>query len=358
MVVFIMKYSKSQIDKAGKILSSKDSSVEQVNDSLMILGDFRALHRYPLRVFGQRLERVSEKIDSGALTAQRLKRLVSIVRKLKRGYDGNEAKMKLSRMQDVVGCRAVMLNMNKVMELYSEGFVNSNIKHERVNVKDYVTYPKKDGYRSIHLVYKFKSDKGKKDYNGFLVEIQIRSRLQHLWATAVEIVDFFTQQSIKLDKGKKEWVDFFRLVSSAFARMEKTALVPNTPLDEKELYRLIKEKEAQLGVIKMMRQWKKAIRYFRSKTKERSDVAYFLLELDLSTESLRVSGYSKNKEDKAIEDYGRLEKNNRGNKEYDVVLVGADSLEELEKAYPNYFVDADDFLEKLSEIIGEVGGRG
>ena len=59
------------------------------------------------------------------------------------------------------------------------------------------------------MIYRYSSDKGKKDYNGLLVEIQIRSKLQHLWATAVETVDFFTSQTIKSNQGQKEWVTFF-----------------------------------------------------------------------------------------------------------------------------------------------------
>ena len=38
-------------------------------------------------------------------------------------------------------------------------------------------------------------------------------------------------------------------------------------------------------------------------------------------------------------------------KEYDVVLVGADSSTDLEKAYPNYFVDTQEFLQYLEKII-------
>ena len=73
-------------------------------------------------------------------------------------------------------------------------------------------FPKKDGYRSLHIIYEYKSDKCKTDYNGLRVEVQIRSRLQHLWATAVETVDFFTRQAIKFNEGIPDWADFFRLV--------------------------------------------------------------------------------------------------------------------------------------------------
>jgi len=34
-----------------------------------------------------------------------------------------------------------------------------------------------------------------------------------------------------------------------------------------------------------------------------------------------------------------------------VVLVGADDSTDLEKAYPNYFVDTDEFLRYLKKIV-------
>jgi hypothetical protein len=183
------------------------------------------------------------------------------------------------------------------------------------------------------------------------VEVQIRSKLQHLWATAIETVDFFTRQAIKSSEGQKEWMDFFRLISSAFARIENCPPVPDTPADEKQLYLEIKKKEKELNVIRVMRGWAKAIKVFTQATRERPKVQFFLLELDILGEKLNISGYTKNQEQKAIADYSEAEKRNNGKKEYDVVLVGADSSTDLEKAYPNYFVDTQEFLQYLEKII-------
>jgi len=118
----------------------------------------------------------------------------------------------------------------------------TNLKHKKAGEKDYIRDTKEDGYRSIHIIYRYNSDKeGKKDYNKLLIEIQIRSKLQHLWATAIETVDFFTRQAIKHNEGEKEWKDFFKIVSSAFAKMEDCPIIPNTQDDEKELYAEIKK---------------------------------------------------------------------------------------------------------------------
>ncbi len=345
-------FSKSKIDSAGSVLINKESSNEEKEKAIEILDNWRAIHRYPMHIFKKRLKVVSEKIDKDALSVQRLKRLPSILKKLQRIYHGNKPTMKLSQMQDIAGCRAVMSNIKLTRKLYKESYIKGDIKHKKVNEKDYITYPKEDGYRSIHIIYRYKSNKeGKKDYNGLLIEVQIRSKLQHLWATAIETVDFFTRQAIKSNEGQKEWMDFFKLVSSAFAIIENTPLVPNTPTNKKELYSQIKEKEKELQVIKIMDGWTKAIEVFEKTIKEKPKLQFFLLELDIVRERLVLSGYTKNQEEKAISDYARAEKRNQGKKEYDVVLVGADTTNDLKKAYPNYFVDTKEFLINLQKIL-------
>jgi len=346
------EFSKSKTNLAGNLLRNSKTAEEDSYRALTILSNWRAAHSYPMHVFKKRLKRVSEKIDKNALSAQRLKRVPSIIKKLNRRYKNNKATMKLTQMQDIAGCRAVMSNIKLARELYDKSYIKGDLKHKKVNEKDYVSNPKSDGYRSIHLVYKYLSDKGKKDYNGLLIEIQIRSKLQHIWATAVETVGFFTGQAIKSNEGKKEWNDFFRLVSSAFAQMEKCPIIPGTPDDEKELYSLIKEKEKELNVVTKMKNWTKSIRLIED-LKHKKNSHFFLLELDTIQEKLIISTYSKRQEEKAINDYARAEKNIYGKKEYDVVLVGADTTSDLKKAYPNYFMDTKEFINYLSKILNK-----
>lgn len=347
------KYDKFEINNSGKILINAESSEEEKDRALEILDNWRAVHSYPMHIFQMRLKNKSQKVDKNSLIAQRLKRVPAILYKLKRRYNGRKPTMKLHQMQDIGGCRAVLSNISEARKLCDEYYLKGDLKHKRVNFKDYIAYPKKDGYRSIHIVYEYKSDKNKKNFNGLLVEVQIRSKLQHLWATANETVELFTGQAIKSTEEQNEWKDFFRLVSSAFAKMENCPCVNNTPDNEKELYSQIKLKEAELKVIKIMRGWANAIRIFREAVKTTPKLQFFLLELDILGEKLNITGYTKQEESKAIEDYSKSEKRNEGNKEYDVVLVGADTTNDLEKAYPNYFADTTEFLNNLHKIINK-----
>lgn len=111
-------------------------------------------------------------IDSNALVAQRLKRSPSIISKLKRF-----PKMKLSRMQDIGGLRAVVSNLEVARQL-TESYKSSRFTHDLVGEKDYIEYPKDTGYRGIHLVYKYQNRRVAL-YDGLHIELQIRTRLQH-----------------------------------------------------------------------------------------------------------------------------------------------------------------------------------
>ena len=344
------KFSKSKTDSAGVILCDEKSPEEDKNHALEILSNWRAAHSYPMHIFKKRLKNVSEKINKEALSAQRLKRVPSIIKKLNRKYNGKKATMKLTQMQDIAGCRAVMSNVRLARKLYKDYYIKGDLKHKKVNEKDYISNPKRDGYRSIHLIYRYISDKVNKMYNDLLVEVQIRSKLQHIWATAVETVGFFTGQAIKSNEGEKEWNLFFKLVSSAFAKLENCPTIPNTPDDEKKLYLLIKQKEKELNVITKLENWLKSIEVLGN-LKKKKNAYFFLLELDTLQRKLKISAYSKLQEEKAIDDYARAEKRIYGKKDYDVVLVSTDTASDLEKAYPNYFLDTKNFIKYLNKIL-------
>src|SRR5439155_14406089 len=93
-------------------------------------------------------------------------------------------------MQDICGSRAVVRSARRVQELVRLYKESRDLRHERVDEDDYIEKPKGSGYRSVHLIYRYTSDRSK-TYNGLKIEMQFRSALQHAWATAVETVDTF-----------------------------------------------------------------------------------------------------------------------------------------------------------------------
>jgi len=353
-------YLKSEINKAGRLLSIKSdyASERDIDLSMNILSNFRTAHGYPLNIFTKRLRRIAKKIDSRAIVFYRLKRIPAILYKLNRSYEGRRPTMKLYDINDIGGCRAVVSDVYLARVLWEKNYVkNTNMKHEKLKPYDYVENPKVDGYRGFHISYIYKSDKGKSNYDGLRIEIQIRSKLQHLWATAVETVDFFTGQAIKTNEGKLEWVEFFRLVSSAIAIKERSPYVPGTPTNRNELYSLIKEKEKELNAIEKMISWRHVRDFLNNQIKDKlkaSTPYFFLLELDIFAKKLAISTYDLKNEKLANENYLRLEKLYGGNSNYDVVLVSIDNKDDLKNAYPNYFADVDGFIDLVKGIISEI----
>ena len=68
-----------------------------------------------------------------------------------------------------------------------------------------------------------------KTFNGRRIEVQIRTQLQHSWATAVEAIGMVRGEDLKGGEGNMEWLRLFELMSSEFAEIESCPLVPGTP---------------------------------------------------------------------------------------------------------------------------------
>jgi ppGpp synthetase/RelA/SpoT-type nucleotidyltranferase len=107
--------------------------------------------------------------------------------------------MELARMQDIGGLRAVVSSLKKARDL-EQNYRNSSFKHELVGQRDYIARPSPSGYRSVHLIYRYRNDRAP-DYNGLLIELQIGTRLQHAWATAVETMGTFLSYALKSSEG-------------------------------------------------------------------------------------------------------------------------------------------------------------
>jgi ppGpp synthetase/RelA/SpoT-type nucleotidyltranferase len=173
---------------------------------------WRASHNFPLIVFQRILRKRAKQIDPGAIVAKRLKRFSSVMNKLSR-----ESQMKLSQMQDLGGCRAIVTDVATVYRLYQTYLeINPSSPPEwTVKCYDYIKHPKPDGYRGIHVVgrYLAPNEKGK-PWDGHRIEIQLRSKLQHAFATAVETVTTFTRLPLKFGGGPPDWRRFFSLMGS------------------------------------------------------------------------------------------------------------------------------------------------
>ncbi len=285
-----LEYSKTRINKAGdtivKALTSSDGDVSNfdINEAFSILNYWRGCHSYPINTFQSTLRKKLKQVDKNAIVAQRLKRLPSIILKLNRIRG-----MKLARMQDIGGLRAVVPNLSKVYKL-KNNYENTNFAHNLHKIMDYIENPKISGYRGIHLVYKYKNFRNKL-YDGLFIELQIRTQLQHIWATAVETMGTYLDFSLKSSEGPAEWLAFFSLVSSAFAHMEGTNPIPKLEkLSAIDTYRFVLAKMATLGVRDKLAAFSIATRHISITKKVGS---FHLIILDLKEKNVRVKSYTK-----------------------------------------------------------------
>jgi len=341
------QYTKGEIDRAGDILISGSLTTEdEWQRALTIINNWRSAHGYPLQALKMTLRTRARKVDASAIVSQRLKRLPSIDTKLRRNRN-----MALSQMQDLGGARAVLRSVNDVGSLVKVYEVaagkNPTDRAELVKTYDYISKPKPDGYRGVHLILKYRSGvPHKQEWNGLRIEIQVRSRRQHAWATAVETVDTLLSQSLKTGGGAETWRRFFALMGTAIAVREHSPCVPGTPANEDALISELRALNLHLDVEQTLTAISVALERTQSPI---HDQGFFLLELEPQEKSLRVTPYPRTESTQASQDYLIAEERLRGRG--NAVLVSVEDMAALRAAYPNYFLDTKIFLDMLRTVV-------
>jgi putative GTP pyrophosphokinase len=338
-------YSRKDVNHAGEMLAGRLSGASADAEwASEVLSNWRACHAYPINTFQATLRQKLARIDPNALVAQRLKRTPSIIAKLQR-FPG----MQLSRMQDIGGLRAVVASMPLLRRLEA-AYEKSRFAHQLVGKKDYVAEPKGSGYRSVHLVYRYRKE-SLTIYNGFQLEVQLRTRIQHTWATAVETAETFLNHALKSSQGPAEWLEFFSLAGSAFALVENCAPVPkHSPLSRTDTFRETLRQAQVLGVNVRLQAYSLAAKALREGAQSGKGPGYYLLNLRPAERKLSWTGFSKDRLDDATAAYHEAEARVREGDPSQVVLVSTSSLDALKKAYPNYFLDTHAFLKQLENL--------
>lgn len=344
------EYSNNQVKIAGKTLTKEKENIYALN----ILSYFRTDHEIPL---DNALTLIKKYLnDENTLVAKRLKRTPSIINKLILSKEKGLSSQ-LSTMQDIGGCRVVFNTLRSV-----EKFVKNILSEKTFELKhDYIRNPKENGYRSIHLVGKFDNGYGKKR----IIELQVRTNIQHSWATAVEIVDLFTKESIKSSTGSKDWTDFFSLVSKQFEVLERNPYLNSS--NKKLLVEHFRKEmnnsksnelnKAIFGVFVLSKKldihekfcsYRDSVSVMAEAIHQISD-GYFLIamEFDNSDTKIKISLFPSEELSKATDKYLELEKISLSNDNYICALVSTMSVGGIEKAYPNYFADSTKFIEYL-----------
>lgn len=335
----ISNYSKGEVSRSGRVLISPESDIEARMAALDVMSSWRAAHAYPMHALLMMLRRKAADVDKNAVVVQRHKRAPSIIDKLMR-----YPQMELSRMQDIGGCRAIVSTVRQVEQL-NEHIQNSSTRHKLHRVYDYINEPKETGYRGIHLTYKYNGEKS--EYKDYFVELQLRSKIQHAWATAVEIIDTFTKQALKSSRGSADWMRFFQMAGAEFAKIERRPVgVHMDGVDTKsELGRLAQD----LNVLARLDAFAVSATHIIQKRDNKTD--YFLLELTEGGNEILITQFKTSEFERATQEYLKREKESKLNETQDVVLVAASSMHALHNAYPNYFADSKEFVKYVERAL-------
>jgi len=184
--------SKTQINRLGDRLRKGNIT----ESDLRLLDDYRlsftTAHEIVIRTIQEKL-----RLEP---TGRPAKSRTSISEKLHRESS------RLTQIQDIAGCRLVVsgiIEQDRVIESLVELFEGAKTKDRR----DVPSY----GYRAVHVIA---------NYGGKLVEIQVRTSLQHLWAELSEKLSDVIDPTIKYGGGEGVPRDFLDATSSQIAQQE------------------------------------------------------------------------------------------------------------------------------------------
>jgi hypothetical protein len=254
--------------------------------------------------------------------------------------------MELARMDDVAGCRLIFPN---IAELYSfrARLHAAKFKHHLRNAQDkwdYIAKPKETGYRGIHDVYEYdaNSDHGK-PFKGLLIELQYRTQAQHAWATCVEVVGFVTASQPKFQEGDVRYERVLALASEMIARSVEDSKASIPDLSDEELVKSFLQLDEELSFMRLLR----GLNAANNDIKGSKNVILIMAGgTALETRTFRDAT-------DAIRALFTLEKENPGK---DIVLVRADTSDEVRVAFRNYFTDATEFIQIIDRACQKLGG--
>lgn len=220
--------SKTQIDRLGDRLRG-DTITEQ---DLINLDEYR-------RSFGEAYEKVIRTIGEQLqieTTGRAAKSTASIVEKLRR------ESIRLTQMQDIAGCRIIVPDLRD-QDLAVASLQKVSPQTTIVDRREKPSY----GYRAVHIIAKI---------SGNLVEIQVRTTMQHLWAELSEKLSDVIAPEIKYGGGPDIPRKVLAGISESIATIENLkddiAQVTAQTKDDKQQKRLKELQKSVLGIEKSL----------------------------------------------------------------------------------------------------------
>lgn len=349
IILVNQKASNKSIDKAWKVISSIDISYEsaEYQEAYNVISERRWLHTYPLNTFQANLRKKMTSLwldKEDYIISQRLKRIVSIIKKLQRF-----PKTQLSRLQDIWWIRAIVPDMDSVNFLSNIYLKNEFKSYKLSRVRDYISEPKVDWYRSLHLIFEYNNSRLPQTM-WLNFEFQIRTFVQHARATAVETIGTFIGASLKSNEWPEEWLEYFRYVSIGFSYLEWTKIHEDFfALSQNEVKNRVLQMTKDLWVKEKIKWFSVATKIINEQLKKAKWAKFFVIKLNTIDRWFRIQGFKTR--GPAILNYKIMELQAFGSSWLVVVLVSIDQIKDLQKAYPSYFWDNELFIENLNKLL-------
>ena len=183
-----------------------------------------------------------------------------------------------------------------------------------------------------------------------MVEVQLRTQIQHIWATGVETVGTFLRSPLKSSIGSAEWLEFFAQFSSVLHIKEIEPRTYKRSPQFLEETRKLGSIATRLDAQRRLAEFGRIIKHIESDRAKGKNYSIYLLYLKPAEGSITVYGYPRRGAAAAMLHYRRLEQSADVSAGEDVVLVNASSVQELRKAYPNYFMDTRRLVQELEAL--------
>lgn len=335
--------NRTEIHKLGKRIreSYGDGTGKVEVADLEMLQEYRLSYRDIIAEVFKILYDTGKRVDSQCIVTYRIKRINSIVEKLKR-YPTTA----FEHMVDIAGCRCITGDTKQVYKIVRKLRENPAliIKDKDKEKGDYIQNPKPDGYRSVHLYVSLTNGDGKQ------VEIQIRDREQHNWATLVEISDVIIPGArLKEYHTPADLLEFHRILSLPEEKLT---------LEEKRTYFKILDEYDYINLLQKVFLQNTFIRYQWLNTKSSRIKNFYLIEAGVGAKT-KINCYQ-TFQDAENAYFERFKQDRNAN----IVLTQIQNVtyEQLSMAYSNYVLSTHSFVSDcmnryLKEIRNALNNR-
>lgn len=164
--------------------------------------------------------------------------------------------------------------------------------------------------------------------------------------------------SLKTGIAEEQYKRFFRLSSYAIAYIENDSKSPNGYSELTDIDAVIKEiseLDKIYNIFDKLLSVSVVTKSLNTLAKSKSKDDYLLLILDIDKKEISVR-QSESKEE--LESYySFLESQYRNNHNKDVVMISVGDMKNLKRAYPNYFLDAKDFVKTIRDLIEKLKNK-